>query len=76
MDQACSSTDTNKDACARKYHKHSRKTKMGKRRPSPRWWLEGRIQRKYLSKVDYLSEDTSLLSYRPAKLRMKKKDQS
>ena len=71
MDLVCSS----KDACAHKYQKHRRKTKVGQRRPSPRWWLEGRIQRKYLSKVDYLSEETSLLRYRPAKIRMKKKDQ-
>lgn len=65
---------TAKDACARKYQKHRRKTKVGQRHPSPRWWLEGRIQRKYLSKVDYLSEEISLLRYRPVKIRMKKKD--
>ena len=64
-----------KDANAHKYKKHRRKTKMGQRCPSPRWWLEGRIQRKYLSKVDYLSEKTSLLRYRPVKIQMKKKDQ-
>ena len=66
---------SSKDACARKYQKHRRKTKVGKRRPSPRWWLEGRIQRKYLGKVDCLSEETPLLRYRPVKIRLKKKDQ-
>jgi hypothetical protein len=66
---------SHKDSNTIKYKKNKLKTKKGSRPPSPRWWLEGKIQRKYLSKLDYLNEDISLLNYKPAKVRMKKKDQ-
>lgn len=64
-----------KPAKQRTYYKHCRKTEKGQRQASPRWHLEGRIMRKYLSKVDYLSEEITLLKYCPCKLRIKKKDQ-
>ena len=67
-------TRSSKAASARKYYNHRRKTHKGQRQASPRWHLEGRIMRKYLSKVDYLSEDITLLKYCPIKLRIKKKD--
>jgi hypothetical protein len=64
----------NKDANKLKYNRNKIKTKTGSRPPSPRWHLEGKIQRKYINKIDYLNEDFSLINYRPTKLRMKKKD--
>ena len=63
-----------KDLNKLKYTKNKIKTKIGSRPPSPRWPLEGKIQRKYINKIDYLNEDFSLINYRPTKLRMKKKD--
>ena len=64
-----------KRASMGKHCNHRRKTYKGQRQASPRWHLEGRIMRKYLSKVDYLSEEITLLKYCPIKLRIKKKDQ-
>ena len=65
---------TDKDSNFKKYSKNKLKTKTESRPPSPLWWLKGKIQRKYLSKLDYLNEDILLVNYKSTKKTMKKKD--
>ena len=65
---------TDKDSNFKKYSKNKLKTKTESRPPSPLWLLKGKIQRKYLSKLDYLNEDILLVNYKSTKKTMKKKD--
>ena len=52
--------------------KHQRKKGKGKRRPSPWWYLIGKIERRYYNKE--CKEDFDVINFHNIKLQLKKKD--